>query len=116
MSWSDVLKANQTEWLLESSKPSVRFWALQDLEDRDRTHSEVVEAQEAIMRSITVKKILSAQHPEGHWVKPDNMYLPKYTASTHSLLILAELGAKRTPTIERGIEHIFSFLSYLKII
>jgi hypothetical protein len=109
MSWSDVLKADPTEWLLEPSDPSVRFWALQDLKDRDRTHSEVEAAQEAVMRSISVKTILSAQHPEGHWVKPDNMYLPKYTASTHSLLILAELGAKRTPTIELGVEHIFSF-------
>jgi hypothetical protein len=32
------------------------------------------------------------------------MYLPKYTATTHSLLILAELGAKRIPEIERGVE------------
>jgi len=37
------------------------------------------------------------------------MYLPKYTATTHSLLILAELGARRTTAIERGIEHMFLY-------
>jgi hypothetical protein len=61
------------------------------------------------MHSPAVKAILAAQTPEGYWNKPDNMYLPKYTASTHSLLILAELGAKRTPAIERGMDHLFKF-------
>jgi hypothetical protein len=37
------------------------------------------------------------------------MYLPKYTATTHSLLILAELGAKRTPEIEREVEQVYRF-------
>jgi hypothetical protein len=61
------------------------------------------------MESAPVKAIFSAQQPESHWVTPDDMYLPKYKASTHSLLILAELGAKRTPEIERGLEHVFKF-------
>jgi hypothetical protein len=37
------------------------------------------------------------------------MYLPKYRASTHSLLILAELGARRTPSIEKALEYLFLF-------
>jgi len=109
MPWTDVLEANPTEWLLEPEDQSVRFWALQDLDGKKRNHPEVVEAQEAVMESVPVKEILGAQSPDGHWVEPSNMYLPKYRATTHSLLILAELGAKRTPAIERGIEHIFSF-------
>ncbi|MFB0558514.1 MAG: nitrogen fixation protein NifH [Candidatus Bathyarchaeia archaeon] len=109
MPWTDVLKVNPTEWLLEHENPSFRFWALQDLERKKRNHPEVVEAQEAVMESVPVKEIMGAQSPEGHWVEPKDMYLPKYKATTHSLLILAELGAKRTPAIERGIEHIFSF-------
>jgi len=59
------------------------------------------------MRSPAVKAILAAQAPEGYWNKPNGIYIPKYTATTHSLLILAELGAKRTPAIERGMEHLF---------
>jgi hypothetical protein len=109
MSPGDVLDADVLEWLLDASNPSVRFWALQDLMDYERTHPDVVAAQDAVMESEPVRAILSAQRPEGHWENPDDMYLPKYTASTHSLLILAELGAGRTPEIERGLEHIFEF-------
>ena len=61
------------------------------------------------MGSPPVKAILDGQSPEGHWGDPQNMYLPKYTATTHSLLILAELGARRTTAIERGIEHMFLY-------
>jgi hypothetical protein len=109
MSGSPILRADVLDWLLDRRDPSVRFWTLQDLEDKDGDHPEVVEAQDEIMQSPPVDAILDAQHPEGHWESPDNMYLPKYTAGTHSLLILAELGAWRTPAIERGIEHIFKF-------
>jgi hypothetical protein len=109
MSWSDVLKADPIEWLLEPSLPSVRLWALRDLLDRDESDHEVEAAQVVVMSSPLVRCILDAQSPEGHWVSREDMYLPKYRATTHSLLILAELGASRTPAIERGLEHVFEF-------
>ena len=37
------------------------------------------------------------------------MYNPKYTATTHTLLILAELGARRNLKIEKAIEYLFKF-------
>ena len=103
------MAADVIEWLLEESNPSVRFWALQQLKGRSMTSSEVKEAQESLMESNPVKTILGAQHPEGYWMGSENMYLPKYKATTHSLLILAELGARRISAVERGIEHVFSF-------
>ena len=106
---SGASEVDLMSWLLEPSNPSVRFWALQDLEGRDPSDPEVRETQYAIMESPPVKAILDGQSPEGHWGDPRNMYLPKYTATTHSLLILAELGARRTPAIERGIEHMFLY-------
>lgn len=109
MPWKDLLNADPTDWLLEPDEPGVRFWALQDLCGLSRASREVREAQDAVMGSACVRAILGAQSPDGHWVDAENMYLPKYRATTHSLLILAELGARRTPSIERGIEHMFSF-------
>jgi hypothetical protein len=109
MAWKHVLKADPTEWLLEPKDPSIRFWALQSLEGRELDHPDVRETQDAIMESTPVKAILDAQQPEGHWVHREDMYLPKYRATTHSLLVLAELGATRTPAIERGLEHVFEF-------
>jgi hypothetical protein len=97
------------KWLLEPSDPSVRYWALRDLEGKGSGDAEVSVAQDGLMESPQVMAILAAQKPGGWWEDERDMYLPKYTATTHSLLILAELGAKRTPAIERAVEHIFRF-------
>jgi hypothetical protein len=107
--WKDKLKEDRTEWLLEPGDPSVRYWALKDLLDLEEDHADVVAARDAIMETPTVTAILGAMNPEGYWENPEDMYLPKYTASTHQLLILAELGARRTPLIEKAVEHIFRF-------
>ena len=98
-----------SNWLFEPSYPSMRDWALMDLEGKESVDAEVLAIQDEIMESPHVRTILAAQDPCGWWVGERDMYLPKYTATTHSLLILAELGAKRTPAIERGIEHMFRF-------
>ena len=107
--WKDGLKEDRTEWLLEPGYPSVRYWALKDLLDLEEDAPDVVAARDSIMESPAVAAVLGAMNPEGYWMNQDDMYLPKYTASTHQLLILAELGARRTPMIERAVEHIFRF-------
>jgi len=107
--WKDNLKEDRTEWLLEPSDPSIRYWALKDLLDLEEDDLDVIAARDAIMESPIVTSILGTMNPEGYWENPDDMYLPKYTASTHQLLILAELGARRTPEIEKAVEHIFRF-------
>ena len=89
--------------------PSVRYWALRDLEGIAENANEVIEAKKEIMQSKTVASILTPQKQEGYWVHMEDMYLPKYKATTHQLLILAELGATRTPMIEKAIEHIYQF-------
>jgi hypothetical protein len=53
--------------------------------------------------------MLGAMKPEGYWGNEDDMYNPKYKATTHNLLILAELGTKRVQEIEKVIEHLFLF-------
>jgi len=107
--WKDKLKEDRTDWLLEPSDPSVRYWALKDLLDLEEDNPDVVAARDMVVESAIVTAILGAMNPEGYWENPDDMYLPKYTATTHQLLILAELGARRTPEIEKAVEHIFMF-------
>ncbi|MGY5864892.1 MAG: hypothetical protein RTV41_09830 [Candidatus Thorarchaeota archaeon] len=109
MAWMEYVSSEVVSWLLGPENPSVRFWTLQQLEDRPVDDSEVVEAQDALMSSSCVRAILEAQKGEGQWVNYNDMYNPKYTATTHTLLILAELGAKRIPQIESAIEHLFMF-------
>ena len=109
MSWKDFINQETLEWLLGPESPSVRFWALQHLEDRSIHDSDVKEAQDVVMSTPCVKAILKSQMSEGHWERYENMYEPKYKATTHNLLLLAELGAKRVTGIERAIEHLFLF-------
>ncbi len=97
------------DWLLEANNPSARYWALCDLLGKDEDSSEVEDAKHRIMKPKIVASILDAQSPEGYWVHEEDMYLPKYKATTHQLLILAELGASRTPMIEKAIEQVYRF-------
>lgn len=109
MGWPSELKADPTEWLLEFDNPSVRYYALRDIVGLRENDPHVIEAKEAIMDSEIVKAILNAQKPEGFWGSEDDLYLPKYSATTHQLLILAELGASRIPEIEKAMEHVYRF-------
>jgi len=109
MSWREEMRADPTDWLLEPSNPGVRHWALLDILNREPDDPDVVKARKSIMASEPVKAILAAQEPEGQWCDSGDMYLPKYKATTHQLLILAELGASRTPAIERAVEHVYRF-------
>ncbi|NHI89617.1 MAG: nitrogen fixation protein NifH [Candidatus Thorarchaeota archaeon] len=109
MKWKEIAGQKTVDWILGPENPSVRFWALQQLEGKPANHRDVRDAQDAVMATPCVKAILNAQKGEGYWGQYRDMYNPKYTAITHTLLILAELGAKRTPKIEQAIEHVFLF-------
>ncbi|UCH03466.1 MAG: nitrogen fixation protein NifH [Candidatus Thorarchaeota archaeon] len=106
---TSFLQDDVIEWLLEPSNPSVRFWTLQQILDKSPTDKEVIEAQNAVMQSDCVKRFLDVQDSDGFWGKREDMYNPKYRATTHNLLILAELGAKRTPEMEKALEHVFLY-------
>ncbi|MFX1491326.1 MAG: hypothetical protein ACFFBU_03645, partial [Promethearchaeota archaeon] len=99
MNYDDLARTDVLEWLLEPSSPSVRYWALQHLMDLEPTSNEVQTAQKAITQEPVVQAILAAQAPQGYWGKPGHIYANKYTATTHTLLILAEFGLKRSPAI-----------------
>ncbi|MHA3962763.1 MAG: hypothetical protein AM325_004410 [Candidatus Thorarchaeota archaeon SMTZ1-45] len=109
MRWMEVISQKIVDWLLGPENPGVRYWALQQLKDRPADNADVMEAQDAVMVSACIKTIMKAQKSEGHWGTYGNMYLPKYKATTHNLLILAELGAERTVKIEKAIEHLFLY-------
>jgi hypothetical protein len=101
--------ADALDWLLEEENPSVRYWTLRDLLGLDEDAPEVLGTRLEIMNSRPVASILRSQNPVGYWVHEEDMYLPKYTTTTHQLLLLAEMGATRTPMIEKAIEQVYRF-------
>jgi hypothetical protein len=107
--FNQVTSGKIFSWLLEDDNPSIRYWVLRELLATDVDSKEVESVKREVMDSNLVTSILSAQHKDGYWVKEEDMYLPKYRATTHQLLILAEVGATKTPMIEKAIEHVYRF-------
>ncbi len=91
--WKSMLRADATNWLLESDNPSVRYFTLTEILGNPQDDAEVVSAKKEIMLAGVVPKILSKQSREGCWDAPDKYYTAKYKGTSWQLLILAELGA-----------------------
>ena len=91
--WKSVLKNDPTDWLLESTNPSVRYFALTALLEKPETDPGVVAAKNEIMQTGKVPKILDKQNTQGYWEAPDKFYTAKYKSTVWQLIILAELGA-----------------------
>ncbi|MFW9909196.1 MAG: hypothetical protein ACFFEF_11530 [Candidatus Thorarchaeota archaeon] len=103
------ISENVLQWLLDPKNPSIRYWTLKGILDKKETDSEVIDAQAHIPESECVRTMMNALKAEGYWESYGDIYLPKYTATTHNLLILAEFGMPTTDRIRRVIEHVFLF-------
>ena len=106
---NSILKTATIEWLLEKNNPSVRYYTLLNLLGESEESAEVEKTRNNIMESKVVSSILNNQSTRGYWIHEKDMYLPKYIATTHQLLILTELGASKNKEIERAIEHVYQF-------
>jgi hypothetical protein len=106
-SWTSLLKADPTEWLLEKSNPGVRHLALTSLLDRPESDPEVTEAGREAMGEGLIPKILARQRERGNWEKPEDFYMAKYKGTVWQLITLAELGADgRDDRIRKACEFI----------
>ncbi len=107
--WKSKLNGDPLPWLLEAENPSVRYWVLRDLLDRDSKDRDVLAAKAAILQSAPVKKILAAQKTEGYWAKAGVGYSPKYKSTDWQILFLAELGADgENRQVQRGCEYLLT--------
>jgi hypothetical protein len=105
--WKSVLKSDPTDWLLEENNPSVRYFALTELLDKQFSDKDVKASKVNIMKIGTVPKILSKQNEKGYWISPDRFYSSKYKGAVWQLIILAELGTnKKDERIRRACEFI----------
>ncbi len=78
-------------WLLETENPGVRYLALRDLVKAEG--KELLTAQKTAHSEGPIAQVLEKMHKEGYWVKPGAGYLPKYTSTVWSVILLAQLGA-----------------------
>jgi len=108
--WVKILKESPIDWLLEKTNPSVQYFTLRDILDKDENDSQVVAAKKAIPKSQVINKILQKQKPKGFWEEPASPYLPKYKSSYWQIMTLSQLGMDRSDKrVEKACEHIFQF-------
>lgn len=85
------LSSNVLDWLLEPDDIGVRYLAMRDLVKANAAELESV--KKAAHTRGPIAEVLSKMDNEGFWVKPGPGYLPKYTSSVWSVILLAQLGA-----------------------
>ncbi len=100
----NLLRGDPTEWLLEESNPSVRYFTLVRLMDRPANDSEAVAAKQAINESEPVQEMLDAQRPEGYWGRDKR----PYHGVTKHLITLEHLGYQgHDERVDKAIEYLF---------
>jgi hypothetical protein len=102
--WLSVLRANPTEWLLNSPDPAVRYFTLTDVLDRPASDPEASAARAAIMDSPLVHLTLKRQKPDGRWGRRRR----PYDETVWRLLLLDLVGARPNAAIELGCEYVTS--------
>jgi len=104
------LKTSPIEWLLEEENPSVRYFTLLNILDKDRNDSDVKAAKTAIPKSKVVTKIFSKRNVEGYWEDPTSPCLPKYKSTYWQIMLLGYLGLSREDErVRKACEYIFNF-------
>jgi hypothetical protein len=97
--------------LFSDNDPSIRYLAATELQGRPADDPEVLAARAEISRVGWAARILADQQPGGEWGRftgdPDDLYIPKYTATNWRLIVLSDLGLTRAdPRIARAAERL----------
>ncbi len=116
LDWSQILRENLVDWLLEESNPSIRYLTLHDLLDKSEDDSEVTVAKEAITKSPVVMEILAKQSSKGYWEEPANPYRSKYKSSHWQIMVLGQLGMDNTDERVRKACNTFSSFNWKKAV
>ena len=99
--WKSLLKADATEWLLEDSNPSVKYFTLRWLLGKAKNDIEVELASQAIAQFDSVRKILGRQRPEGYWGTDPR---PHHGTQGY-LLLLMWLGYRGDDGIKKAMDY-----------
>lgn len=84
-------KDSALEWLLEPGDIGVKYLAVRDL--LKTTPGKLLEVKKLAHTAGPIAAVLDKMQPEGYWEKPGHGYLPKYTGTVWSVILLAQLGA-----------------------
>jgi hypothetical protein len=106
--WQENLNGDPLPWLLEPHNPSVRYWTLVDILDRNASDPEVQEARSAVDQQPLVQELFSLQHPDGHWGDDETKpYTARGAVAAISLLYM--LGVTPDERTSAGCDSFLKF-------
>lgn len=105
MSPASAVDRDVLAWLLDESCPPARYLAQTLLLGKSPSDPEAARTRAAIPSWTPVAALLAEQDPAGHWRHAEDLYWPKWTATTWPLLVLSELGMPGDdPRVRRACE------------
>jgi hypothetical protein len=99
--WKSLLRGDPTDWLLEDTNPSVKYYSLRWLLDKSENAREVQSAREAISQSVPVKKIMKRQKTEGYWGSDSR----PHHGTRGYLLMLRWLGYRGDEGVQKAMDY-----------
>jgi len=95
------------DWLLDEDEPSVRYETLTELLGRDPTELSVKKTHDMIGSHGWAAKILERQKEDTYWDNPNSSYVPKFSASSWQIHVLADLGVtSKNRRISKAVDHL----------
>lgn len=93
-------------WLLEKNQPAVRLRALVELRGKGPGDPQVLSARRDLLRRGWAAEILARRTSRTGWDDGTSQYRPKYTSTNWMMLVLSDLGLRRTdPGVSELCEH-----------
>jgi len=94
------------DWLLEDNEPSARYETLVGLLGKEVSDPSVRKAHDLIGSKGWAAMIFEKQKEQTYWDNLKSCYVPKFSASSWQLLVLADLGvSSKDPRMAKAVEH-----------
>jgi hypothetical protein len=100
--WMSMLNGDATDWLLEESNPSVRYFTQRWLLDLPENDPQVSATVKAIARSAPVQNLLSHQRPEGNWGSDSR----PHQGTKRFLSLLMWLGYQGNAHVDKAMDYL----------
>ena len=94
------------DWLLEEDEPSARYETLVRLLGREENEPSVRTTRSLIGTRGWAARILDRQKEQTYWDNPNSCYVPKFSACSWQLIVLADLSvSSKDPRVAKAVEH-----------
>ena len=100
--WKSYLNEDPTDWLLEESNPSVRYFTLKWIHELQESDPRISAAKDLISQSTPVQKLLTRQREDGNWGSDPR----PHHGTKRYLKLLMWLGYPGDDRVKKGMDYL----------